>query len=251
MMETAKSPSAGYRVISYVGQLFIQFIEIILTVFSKEKQSVIDTATKPWTKEIEENTAVILGELNQLLKDYDSIPNLGDLSHEQKRLISGEQNWKTFLLYTYGLPAKRNISLCPQTDRIIRQIPGMTTAFFSILEPQTSLIPHRGVYKGVLRYHLGLIIPEPIKLCGIKVDGNIYHWAVGKSLIFDDTCIHQAWNNSMEKRVVLFIDFKREYSFPINMLNDFMIRLIQMSPFVANVVKKIEASPHGHPKVVV
>ena len=117
----------------------------------------------------------------------------------------------------------------------------MTTAFFSILEPHTALIPHRGPYKGVLRYHLGLIIPQPDDLCGIKVDGTVYHWQVGKSLIFDDTHTHEAWNNSDEKRVVLFIDFKRDFAFPINLLNNLILWMIRMSPFISNVVKKVEA----------
>ena len=116
----------------------------------------------------------------------------------------------------------------------------MTMAFFSILEPHTRLTPHRGPYKGVLRYHLGLIIPEPKEQCGLKVDDKVYHWEAGKSLIFDDTFIHEAWNDSNEKRVVLFIDFKRDFIFPINLLNNFMIKLIQVSPFIANVLKKLE-----------
>lgn len=226
--------------ISWSGQQFIRLIEAILTFFSKEKEAVIDFAKFPWTKHLEENTALILSELKTILEEYDSIPNLGDLSEEQNRIIAGERNWKTFLLYTYGARIEKNISQCPKTDELIRTIPGMTTAFFSILEPHTSLIPHRGPYKGVLRYHLGLIVPEPKELCGIKVNGVTYHWEVGNSLIFDDTFIHEAWNNSDEKRIVLFVDFKRDYVFPINVLNNLMVGLIGMSPFVSNVLKKIE-----------
>jgi len=68
----------------------------------------------------------------------------------------------------------------------------------------------------------------------------VYHWSVGESLIFDDTLMHEAWNNSGEMRVVLFIDFKRDYVFPINVLNNAMIALIRWSPFVSNVLKKLE-----------
>lgn len=200
----------------------------------------MDLEKYPWAKHIEENTDQILDELKTIFEKYDSIPNLGDLSEEQKRIIAGERNWKTFLLYTYGARIDRNVRQCPKTDQLIRMIPGMTTAFFSILEPHTSLIPHRGPYKGVLRYHLGLIVPQPEELCGIEVNGETYHWQVGHSLIFDDTFTHAAWNNSDEKRVVLFIDFKRNYVFPINVLNNFMIWLIGHSPFVSNVLKKIE-----------
>jgi aspartyl/asparaginyl beta-hydroxylase (cupin superfamily) len=42
----------------------------------------------------------------------------------------------------------------------------MKTAFFSILAPGKHLPAHRGPYKGVMRYHLGLLIPEPRRSAG-------------------------------------------------------------------------------------
>ena len=240
MKTTISNDSVIYKIISRSGQLFIWAIEAILTAFSKEKDVVIDPAKFPWTKYVEQNMPQILGELKVIMGQYESIPNLGDLSEEQKRITTGERNWKTFMLYVYGSRIERNINLCPQTDSILRNIPGMTMAFFSILEPHTALSPHRGAYKGVLRYHLGLIVPQPEDLCGLRIDGEVHHWQVGGSLIFDDTYTHDAWNNSDEIRVVLFIDFKRDYIFPVNVLNNAMIRLIRMSPFISNVLKKIE-----------
>ncbi len=49
--------------------------------------------------------------------------------------------------------------MCPRTAALMREIPGMTTAMFSILSPRKHILDHRGPYKGVLRYHLGLIVP--------------------------------------------------------------------------------------------
>lgn len=220
--------------------MMIAVIEAVFSFFSKEKGSVLAADQMAWTKYVEQNTKEILAELKTIIQSYDSIPNLSDLSAEQKRIVKGERNWKTFLLYTYGARIEKNIALCPKTDEVIRAIPGMTTAFFSIMEPHTALAPHRGPYKGVLRYHLGLIIPQPVDLCGIRVDGAVYHWQVGKSLIFDDTYTHEVWNNSDEIRVVLFVDFKRNFIFPLNVFNNFMIALIRWSPFVSNVLKKLE-----------
>ena len=48
-----------------------------------------------------------------------------------------------------------------------------TTAYFSILEPGTKIKPHNGVYKGVLRYHLGLIVPSGDLF--IEIDGKSLH----------------------------------------------------------------------------
>jgi beta-hydroxylase len=240
MKPAISNDSTLYKIISASGQLFIRVIETILTVFSKEKEAMIDPGKFAWTKYVEQNTPQILAELKAVMEQYESIPSLGDLSEEQKRIITGERNWKTYMLYTYGARIEKNIRLCPQTDHVIRSIPGMTMAFFSILEPHTALSPHRGPYKGVLRYHLGLIVPKPEDLCGIRINGEVHHWQAGRSLIFDDTYMHDAWNNSDEIRVVLFVDFKRDYIFPINMLNNAMIKLIRVSPFITNVLKRIE-----------
>jgi beta-hydroxylase len=85
----------------------------------------------------------------------------------------------------------------------------MTTAFFSSIESGTYIRPHRGAYKGYLRYHFGVDIPANDNSCAIRIDDKLYNWSNGKSLIFDDTYIHDVWNNSGKDRVVLYVDFIR------------------------------------------
>ncbi len=91
----------------------------------------------------------------------------------------------------------------------MREIPGMTTAMFSILSPRKHILPHRGPYKGVLRYHLGLIVPQDAEACRIRVGEDIRHWEAGRSMVFDDTFNHEVWNDTDETRVVLFVDVLR------------------------------------------
>ena len=67
---------------------------------------------------------------------------------------------------------------------------------FSILSPHKRIPPHVGPYKGVLRYHLALKVPEPADQCGITVHGVTRHWEEGKSLVFDDVWEHSAWNET-------------------------------------------------------
>src|SRR5437867_3927702 len=90
--------------------------------------------------------------------------------------------------------------------QLLERVPGMTTAFFSILSPHKHIPDHRGPYKGVLRYHLALMIPEPRQACRIRVDGEYATWEEGKSLLFDDSYDHEAWNDTDGIRVVLFMD---------------------------------------------
>lgn len=186
--------------------------------------------TFPWIRHLEANWQTIRAELDEVLKHRDELPNFQDISPEQASL-STDNNWKTYFFYAYGVRAG-NIERCPETARLVKTIPGMSTAFFSILGPNKHLPPHRGPYKGVIRYHLGLKIPEPASACGIRVGTETRRWQEGKSLVFDDTFDHEAWNGTNQDRVVLFVDFVRPMRPAASMLNRGMIKAIGLSPYV-------------------
>ena len=58
---------------------------------------------------------------------------------------------------------------------------------FSLLEPGTKIYPPKlYIYKGLLRYHLGLITPNSDN-CFISVNNIKYSWKDGDGIIFDDT----------------------------------------------------------------
>ncbi len=230
--------SPAYQAISFTGQAIIRVTEAILVKFAGKGHEVFDAKDFPWTGKMESSLQVILAELHQVLENY-TVPSFEDISKEQERIVS-RNKWKTFFLYAYGKKIESNALICPSTTELVEMIPGMTTAFFSILEPHSHIAPHRGPYKGVLRYHLGLIIPSDPQLCYIKILNRRHHWIQGKSLVFDDTFLHEAHNDSPEMRVILFVDFKRKFPFPINVLNNFILFLMRSSPFVANAVKNIE-----------
>jgi len=117
----------------------------------------------------------------------------------------------------------------------------MTTAFFSVLEPGKHLPDHRGTYKGVIRYHLGLLVPEPASQCRIRVGTEFRSWHEGESLIFDDTYRHEVWNDSDSTRVVLFVDFVRPLRFPASVVNQAVISAIKHSPFVKDGIANYES----------
>jgi len=93
--------------------------------------------------------------------------------------------------------------------RVLQKIPGMKSAMFSILAPRKHIPEHRGLWKGVLRYHLGLIIPEPVGSSRIRVGKDVRFWEEGKSMIFDDSHPHEVWNDCDSQRIVLFVDVER------------------------------------------
>jgi beta-hydroxylase len=194
----------------------------------------------PWVAHVEQNWHVIREEAERLLEDRDALANFQDISKDQIE-ITDDDRWKTFFLYGYGFEAKLGVEMCPASAALMREIPGMTTAMFSILSPRKHILDHRGPYKGVLRYHLGLIVPREKEACRIRVGDDIRHWEEGASMIFDDTYNPEVWNDTDETRVVLFVDVLRPLPFPESAVNWLIVKAIGLSPFVLDAKRNQEA----------
>ncbi|HWW11280.1 MAG TPA: aspartyl/asparaginyl beta-hydroxylase domain-containing protein [Brevundimonas sp.] len=190
-----------------------------------------DPALFPWTSALEAAHPDIVRELATLTANLDEVPGFEVISTDQEKLTN-DGRWKTYFFRGYGVDFPDNCQACPRTWSALRKIPRMTTAFFSILEPMKRIPPHRGPYKGVLRYHLGLVVPRAAENAWLDVGGERRHWRAGGSLVFDDSFVHSAGNDTDQIRVVLFVDFVRPLPFPVSLLNELVIGLISRSPYV-------------------
>jgi ornithine lipid ester-linked acyl 2-hydroxylase len=199
---------------------------------------VYDNAVFPWAANIETAYPDIRRELKQILLRKSELPNFQDISSDVQT-ITRDAGWKTFFLVGFGKPSARNIALCPQTWEAVRHIPGLKTAMFSIFEPGKHLPAHRGPYNGVLRLHLGLIVPEArTGDIAIRVADRVCRWQEGKVLIFDDAYEHEAWNHTSETRVVLFVDFVKPTRFPASLINRILMSLAVFTPFIQEGMEK-------------
>jgi ornithine lipid ester-linked acyl 2-hydroxylase len=202
-----------------------------------ENTPFIDPRQFEWNDSVTAEWTTVQRELKALLSTVETIPEWGVVTDEKNLPITEKDTWRTYFFYVYGQRFEKQCSECPETARLLAQIPGMKTALFSIMEPGTRITPHRGPYRGVLRYHLPLIVPEGGK-CGIRVGGEDASWEEGVAMMFDDTYEHEAWNESQETRVVLFLDITRPMKFPYNILNSTIIGAIGQSPSVRQIRKK-------------
>lgn len=152
------------------------------------------------------------------------------------------EGWNTFPLRMFGQDIKTNMEMCPTLSKIIRgcgdQVP---TAFLSVMEPGKYLDPHYGPFKGILRYHLGLVVPKGE--CYISVDGIKYKWKEGEGVLFDETYLHYVHNNTSCHRIILFLDIKRPFGSGIsntimNYLNNFILWTMKISPHNRKVIKR-------------
>jgi beta-hydroxylase len=190
-----------------------------------------------WIPRVEAGVEDICGELDAVLEDLDNVPNFQAVEAGQYALTQDDR-WKTLVFYAYGLRVEETCMRCPKTVRILKLIPNMKTAMFSILAPGKHIPEHRGLYNGVLRYHLPLRVPIRESACRIRVANEVRSWRKGKSLVFDDSFPHEVWNDSGEYRVVLFVDFVRPLWFPLSTLNELTIWAMSKSAIARKGVEK-------------
>ncbi len=116
--------------------------------------------------------------------------------------------WTRFYLKWYKKSFPSAQEHCPQTLALVNRCPSIKAAMFVVLPPDAKLVKHRDPYAGSLRYHLGLQTPND-KRCFLDVDGQQYYWRDGEAVLFDETYIHYAHNQSEENRLILFCDIER------------------------------------------
>jgi beta-hydroxylase len=204
---------------------------------------VYDAAAFPWVAAIEQECPAIRAELDRVMQRRAALPPVQEITSDAAG-ITLDAGWKVFILMAYGIRSRPSIALCPQTWRIVRRIPGLRTAMFSVFEPGKRLPPHRGPYNGVLRLHLGLIVPEASQRVAIRVGDQVRHWAEGRALIFDDAYEHEAWNTSDRLRVVLFVDFEKPLRWPARWLNRLLLRLARFTPYLREGAENLRAWEH-------
>jgi len=137
-----------------------------------------------------------------------------------------KKGWGRFYIRWYRdfLPSAR--SDCPKTVEILAGVPAVRGAMFALLPPGAKLVRHRDPFAGSLRYHLGLITPNS-EDCRIYVDSDVYHWRDGQAVVFDETYLHQAVNDSNQDRIILFCDVERPLkTSPARAINRWMARAI-------------------------
>ncbi len=184
----------------------------------------------PFVAELEANWRDIRAELDVILQDRERIPFLDKISPDQAR-IAHSQKWRAYFLWGLGEELVSNTAHCPKTAALLRTVPGLRSAWFSILAPNYRIKPHRGITKGVLRSHLGLIVPDKWRRCRMVVDGETVYWREGKCFVFDDSMEHRVSNGTDEERAILLFDFDRPMRWPASALNRLAMALMKRTAY--------------------
>lgn len=192
---------------------------------------VYDPALFPWSAPLAAGWREMRAELDRVMQRRAELPNFQDILPAVGR-ITADDRWKTYWLAGIGMDCRANAARCPQTMQLLRLIPGLKNAFFSVLAPGKHIPAHRGAYNGVLRLHLALKVPQPAERCRIRIANQTLHWREGEVLIFDDGFQHEVWNDADGERVVLFVDFARPLRPPWHRLNERLLDSGRLAPFL-------------------
>ncbi len=210
------------------GYLLLGLINLILPSSTEFYSTDLD-----WAKKLRNSTGVILKEYKQY---SGKLKRFKEIDEYQTIIDTGSIPWDILMLRVYNKDTNKIIHF-PKTFQLIKDIPGCSLAMFSVLPPGKKLDPHYGVYKGILRYHLGLIIPKNKEDCTIMVNGKKKYWERGKDLMFDDTFIHSVNNNTDETRVILFLDIQKQFNnIFLDTLNSIILYFSQFNGTVNEIV---------------
>jgi ornithine lipid ester-linked acyl 2-hydroxylase len=147
--------------------------------------------------------------------------------------------WDVFTFKFFGMNHLQNQALCPITSNLIHSIPELISCDFSRMKPHTTITPHKGYSRMILRGHLPLIVPKGTD-CAIRVGTEIKYHQTGKMLIFDDSYEHSAWNHSTEDRIVLMFDIANPlWGYTPDEICKYKIEHIE-DPFLLSIANKTE-----------
>ncbi len=141
------------------------------------------------------------------------VPRFHEIMPEQAAISANDRrDWRMFIAKAYGVEAPQRLAQCPVLAGLVARAPSVLSASYSFLAPGKVIPPHRGPFRGVLRFYLVLTMPrlaDGRPAAVLEIDDQEYRLGEGDSLLWDDTYRHAAWNASSDLRIVLLLDVWR------------------------------------------
>lgn len=213
--------------------------EMLIDRFGPDHPSVWDPAQFDWSARIEAGYPDIRAEVEALLAGPTEIPHIEDVTGGIPQGNVGP--WRSFVLMHQGRWIDWNCARCPATTELVRTVPGLSMAGFSVLEPGTHITSHRGPNKGALRHQLGVIVPGSEGDCRIRVGDEMLHWCEGESVMFDFTTLHEAWNDTDRTRVLLMLEVLTPLPWYLDLPNRLAQRTMAWFPTTRDMTRRLRA----------
>lgn len=209
----------------------------------RAKAPIMDNTDYPELKVISENWETIRDEAAVLLENgfFDRTKDENSSAYYDIGFRTFyKYGWSKFYLKWYGGHTHKSaLKHCPKTVEILNKCKTVNGAMLTVLPPGSKLTRHLDPAACSLRYHLGLQTPNSDD-CFINIDGQPYSWRDGDVLLFDETYIHYAQNNSDKSRLILMCDVDRPMNFIGKTFNAFYKFLLRFT-----VVPNMEGDKRG------
>jgi beta-hydroxylase len=226
------------------GWFVLAPVNCLLYLFTKKRgaKPIMDLNDFPELKEIQDNWEVIRDEV-MALHEQDLIQGTkkegADSSYDLGFRTFYKYGWSKFYVTWYGTELESAQKYCPKTLELIKKVPSINGAMFSHLPPGSKLTRHLDPTACSLRYHLGLTTPNDDKAF-INIDGTSYSWRDGDALLFDETYLHYAINETDKNRLILMLEVNRPTYLPGTIVNFFYKMFAKLS-----VVPNMEGDSRG------
>jgi len=170
----------------------------------------------------------IRDEAQRVAARLQSVPRFHEFMHEQEAISANDdRDWRIFVLKAYGVELAQNMAACPRLAALVIGTPGILSASISFMAPRKHIPAHRGPFRGVIRFYLGLSVPrraDGSPAAVLTVDGKEYRVGDGEWLLWDDTYRHEALNESDRVRSVLLLDvWRRDMPLDMNLFSRALI----------------------------
>lgn len=182
----------------------------------------------------------ILGEFYNMQERIKDFAPFHTISPDQT-YISNDEKWKMFFLKAGNVRFQRNCQEFPLTMALLDQYPEVVSAYFSVIGPKKMLMPHEGPWSGILRMHLGILVPQEGKGCVLVNNQKEYRWKAGEVVVFDDTFEHFAVNATDKERVVLFLDVLRPLPWFWHTVNKSILYMARFLPYFRTPIRRHRA----------
>lgn len=165
-----------------------------------DTREIHDRERFPWVAALE-------GSFPRIQEEFARLVEGGSGFSTVYRAQTSTGEWTASYFWVFGKKVEETCRLCPETARLLSSIPGVAefgTTLYSALAPHTHIAPHYGYTNAKLRCQLPLRVPGR---CKLKVGDHEIEQQEGRCIVFDDSFLHSAWNDSDELRFVLVFDF--------------------------------------------
>lgn len=163
----------------------------------------------------------------------EKVPRFHEIMPEQADISANDGlDWRMFVLKAYDVSVAANLARMPVLASILTECPEVKSAAVSFLAPNKHIPRHRGPFRGIMRFHLGLQIPHlpdgrPATV--MMINDEEHRISDGECLLWDDTYPHEVINLSDQPRTALLLDVWRPHM-PADMevLSHAIVSIVQL-----------------------